>query len=122
MNEGFWSGLRARENPRLVWWHIRVTLKCGYVDSNPIYYVYFFLRKLITVVMAELVDFDKVVSLMSSTDVLEMHSKFVGFVQDVCKLTKGIFGSMEGDRVVLYWNAANAVGNHAEQVVFLYLT
>ena len=75
-------------------------------------------RKSVTVMVCTITDFHDQLYTKAGNDILELHSKYIGLLEQVCKSNKAIFGNMVGDRVLLSWNTANAVGNHAEQVTF----
>ena len=61
-------------------------------------------------------DFHEMLSSKAAPEVLEIHSKYISLIEEACKTTKGVFGNISGDRIMLSWNTANAVGSHAEQV------
>ena len=73
-------------------------------------------RKAVTVLVADIDGFSELILALSDANSLALYGKYVGLVEEVCRNTKGMLSSLQGDRLVLSWNAATNVGAHALQV------
>ena len=73
-------------------------------------------RKNVSILVAEIQGFSELFQTLPEDQSLALYARFVGMVEEVCRTTKGMLNSLQGDRLVLTWNTATNVGAHALQV------
>eukprot|EP00906_Rhabdomonas_costata_P016842 RCo024199 len=72
-------------------------------------------RKNVSVLVAEIEGFSDLFLSLPDEQALALFGRYVTLVEEVCRSTKGMLNSLQGDRLMLTWNAATGVGPHALQ-------
>eukprot|EP00906_Rhabdomonas_costata_P016841 RCo024196 len=72
-------------------------------------------RKNVSVLVAEIEGFSDLFLSLPDEQALALFGRYVTLIEGVCRSTKGMLNALQGDRLMLTWNAATGVGPHALQ-------